>query len=161
MASYVKQLRRRGDVAASFEVTTPAGAQEDDEIDYDHSILEAFKDKAGITDDDIKREHSSDDGSWTEIDVLTTTLSVQRAYAAGAKRAWVIYHPSDASAGLTRVRLSKTWFLSRNFGRPFQVVVAGSALVGLGAFVYIASRLFGYDNAGDIVWSTLKDGFGF
>lgn len=160
MSSYVSSLRNRGHVAATYEAVTTAGNQHDQEVAYDYQTLVAFLERSGIKEEDIKRELPSKDGSWIEIDVLSNTLSVQKALQSGASSAWVIYHPADSTNNLTRIRLQKSWFLSRNFGKPFQVVVLGSLCIILLSAVYIAIKLFGYDNSLEIVVSNFKTGLG-
>lgn len=160
MSSYARKLRQRGQVAASYEATTVAGGQRDDEAEYDHAALERFMEHAGISDEDRAREQSSVDGAWFEFDVPSTSLSVSKALQAGASSAWTVNHPSNAAETLTRVRIGKSWSLMRNFGKPFQIVVGVAGVVLLCALGYTGYTLFRYDNATEIAKATLKSGLG-
>jgi len=160
MASYASKLRQRGTVAATFEATTVAGNQYDDETQAELTMMEQFFEKAGISEDDVIRETATWDGMWIDIDVKSTRLSVDAAKSAGASDAWIVPHPSSASDDLTRVRLARTWSMLRNFGTRFQIV-AGVATAGLFvSLAYVTAKTYGYDNAFEIVATTVANGLG-
>ncbi|MBB18138.1 MAG: hypothetical protein CMP20_01525 [Rickettsiales bacterium] len=160
MASFASRLRQRGTVAATFETTTVADNQNDDESHAELTMTEQFFERAGITDNDVLRETPTWDGMWIDLDVKSTRLSVQAALNAGASDAWNVPHPSSASDILTRVRLPRTWSWLRNFGTRFQVV-AGAATAGLLVSLgFVVAKTYGYDNAFDIVASTVRNGLG-
>lgn len=160
MASFASRLRQRGTVAATFEAITVAGNQNEDESHAELAMMETFFEKAGITENDVLRETPTWDGMWFDLDVKSTRLSVETALSAGASSAWVVPHPSSAYDNLTRVRLPRTWSWFRNFGTRFQVV-AGAATTGLlFSLGFVVVKTYGYDNAFDIVASTVYNGLG-